>query len=89
MNATLKLTFYEDPAHAWLEVSYTLLGRYGLTKLVSNYSYKSGNFAYLEEDCDAPMFLRAVEDAGDNFIITDEYCNHDSPIRSYQPYRNG
>lgn len=45
----------EDPGHAWLRVP--LAEIVGMT--FSKYSYADGEYAYLEEDCDAPKFMDA------------------------------
>lgn len=52
-------TFYCDPGHAWLKVPLTLLEDLGLTGKISRFSYRSARFGYLEEDCDAYLFIRA------------------------------
>jgi len=59
-------TFYSDPGHAWLKVSGLALLRAGLYPSLdfSSCSYwkrdKAGElFFYLEEDCDAGIFLAA------------------------------
>lgn len=54
-----EFTFHEDPGHGWLEVPYHLLGLFKIKSKVSRYSYINGETVYLEEDCDAPLFIRA------------------------------
>ena len=56
-------TFYEDPGHGWLAVPLTDLILLGLQCAVSEYSYydESTDYVYLEEDCDAPRFVRAYK----------------------------
>ena len=49
--------FISDPGHGWLEVPLAELSI--LPYPPSSYSYRNDGFAYLEEDCDAPLFLRA------------------------------
>ena len=50
----------EDPGHAWLRVKIEEVKESKAD--ISSYSYISRDtgMAYLEEDCDAPAFLRAV-----------------------------
>lgn len=55
---TTDLLWHSDPGHAWLEVSLTDVRRSKIE--VSAYSYKRGKRAFLEEDCDAPKFLKKV-----------------------------
>ena len=50
-----KYTFIIDPGHGWLRVPLAEIR--GLA--ISSYSFRDANYAYLEEDCDAPLFMRA------------------------------
>ena len=54
-------TFYCDPGHAWLKVPLALLEDLGLTGKISQYSFRSARFGYLEEDFDAYLFIQAWE----------------------------
>ena len=78
--------FYADPGHGWLKVEKLDLAGLGIADQISEYSYVKGIYAYLEEDCDAPLFINTlgVKDFDSRVI----YCrsNRDSRIRSYQPY---
>lgn len=53
MSASETYTFHADPGHGWLEVP--LHTCEGLS--ISLYSYTDGVSAYLEEDCDAPLWM--------------------------------
>lgn len=69
----LKYTFIVDPSHAWLRVSLRDL-EFSLIKWqISKYSYKSGSHAYLEEDCDAPKFLKAMEDLNFDIRVDEQH----------------
>ena len=81
-----KYQCYNDPAHGWLKVALRELRKLGIENQVSNYSYVRGEFAYLEEDCDASLFLRAKKFIGEDVEIVDNYSNKMSKIRSYMPY---
>ncbi len=78
--------FYADPGHGWLKVSKLELAILGIADQISEYSYMRATYAYLEEDCDAPLFINVlgVKDFDSRVI----YCrsNRDSKIRSYQSY---
>lgn len=77
-------TFHYDPGHGWLEVPLSELRKLGIADKISIYSYMSGDVAYLEEDCDAPLFMGA---AGISFDDTREvHTDNESIIRSYRPY---
>ena len=52
------LTWHSDPSHAWLEVTEDQIEALGIGEKISPYSYKDGGGkAFLEEDCDAALFL--------------------------------
>ena len=53
--------FITDPGHGWLEVPTNELQKLGIADQISTCSYISadGLLAYLEEDCDAPIFFQA------------------------------
>ena len=59
-----KLTFHFDAGHAWLEVDAAELERLGVADKISKYSYRRGGRAYLEEDCDAGVYITAAAKAG-------------------------
>lgn len=60
--------FISDPGHGWLKVPYKLLETLGIQNKISHYSYRTREDAYLEEDCDAPLFLDSAKGAG--IVIT-------------------
>jgi hypothetical protein len=85
-----KFRMYCDPGHSWLGVSFRYLRELGLIEQISNFSYYKGGTAYLEEDCDAPKFLKAFEQKyGYKPVIREFTRNSDSPIRRYNPYTFG
>jgi len=72
---------HDDPAHGWLGVKIKLVKLSGAK--ISPYSYQRGEMAYLEEDSDAPEFIRAIEAKGFKVFIECRHTNKNSPIRSY------
>lgn len=70
--------FIEDPGHGWLEVPVEEVRRLCIEDQISGYSYvsKCGQFAYLEEDCDASLFIRAKEARGEILLQKCEYQEH-------------
>lgn len=72
--------FCSDPGHAWLEVTVTEIKRLGIKP--SAYSYHDSGLAYLEEDCDAALFVEAKKKLGEacKFI---PFHEENTPIRSY------
>lgn len=80
--------FISDPGHGWLEVPMAEVRSLGI--LPSPYSYVSpdGQLAYLEEDCDAALFIKAKW--GRDYMAgrdwSEVYFNHDAPCRSYRRF---
>ncbi len=58
------LTFHNDPGHGWLEVPLADLTTLGVADDISSSSYQYETSAYLEEDVDAGVYLRAAREAG-------------------------
>jgi hypothetical protein len=61
MSVHFVFTLYVDPGHAWLKVPLSLLEELDLADKISRYSFRSAQFGYLEEDCDAYRFVQAWE----------------------------
>lgn len=57
MRIKTSFNFYSDPGHGWLKVPMSVLGVLGIIDKISPYSYQRGENAYLEEDCDASVFM--------------------------------
>lgn len=55
----MALTFFSDSGHGWLRVPLSELR--GLSIDISDCSYRDKQYAYLEEDCDAPAYIDAWE----------------------------
>tara|TARA_R110000751_G_scaffold2075_4_gene11206 strand:- start:7554 stop:7808 length:255 start_codon:yes stop_codon:yes gene_type:complete len=79
--------WYSDPGHAWLEVSLRDLNNAGIyASHISPYSYRDGNIFYLEEDCDAGLFISnyaAIHGAPPAFHDM-PYTNSESFIRDLE-----
>lgn len=77
--------FYSDPGHGWLAVEKNLLVKMGIADKISEYSYMKGETAYLEEDCDAAIFIKEYKRLGNEFRHISVY-HEKTPIRSYPRY---
>lgn len=84
----MKYRFIADPGHGWLEVSTEELEHLKIANDISPYSYRYGGKAYLEEDCDLSVFLKAKKEAGEEVELLEVY-QENTPIRSYQSYKWG
>ena len=84
---TLKLNFHCDPAHGWLEVMQEDIDTLGIADKISQYSYARAGCAYLEEDCDADLFLNSAKAAGWTIQIVEKYTDADSHIRRMDSFK--
>ena len=78
--------WHEDSGHAWLAVPHAIIEKLGIACDISRYSYSDSRMVYLEEDCDAPLFLRACERDGVAYTYRRVHMNGDSWIRSLAQY---
>ncbi|MDA8151960.1 MAG: zincin-like metallopeptidase domain-containing protein [Acidithiobacillus sp.] len=83
--------FHSDAGHGWLEVPKSDLKVLDIAGGITPYSYQKGNKAYLEEDVDAPTFLRALEktmgkDLRWEDVSRDVNDGDQSRIRNYAHY---
>lgn len=78
--------FISDPGHGWLEVRVADLHELGIATKISSFSYINDDMAYLEEDCDMSVFLRAKE-ASRQVVYYRNIYQEISPIRYFDSYR--
>lgn len=88
LDMNIKFRFISDPGHGWLEVPLSFVRSMGLADKISAYSYVRGNTAYLEEDCDAYLMLKALKQQNINYEL-DEVYQDPTPIRRYARYSAG
>ncbi len=82
---TTTYTWIEDPGHSWLKVPATTITALGLQGHFSQFSYidrptvfdRADQHYYLEEDCDAAIFLVAhLEQRGEPAKVRDHHIPH-------------
>ena len=79
--------FHEDPGHGWLQVPYSELVELGIAFRISGCSYRLRDWCFLEEDCDAPLFLEALKERGILYnFVNRVYPRDPAPIRNYPNY---
>jgi len=83
---TTEYHFHEDAGHGWLKVPRKELADLNLTDRISSCSYDDGTFVYLEEDDDAPLFLKMRKRASFPTIIHMNDGDY-SPIRNLPHYQ--
>lgn len=79
---------YSDPGHAWFKVKNKELIDLSIAHEISSFSYAKGDYAYLEEDCDAKKYLAALRNKKISFKIKEQWTNRRSKIRNYSSYVN-
>ena len=84
-----QINYHTDAGHGWLEIPISVLRELKIADKITACSYKKSDIAYLEEDCDAATFLKAVASlTGKN--VNDLKFNtinvDDSIIRTYNSY---
>ena len=60
-------TFLADPGHSWLQVPINDFLSLGLKNCISRCSYIDEKYVYLEEDCDAFIFLASYLKENDSY----------------------
>lgn len=76
-----------DPGHSWFKVSIQRLIKLGIAHQISAYSYRRGDWAYLEEDCDAAVLFEAVQRAtGKPPAYRNRFSDKQSRVRNYPSY---
>jgi len=76
--------YHYDAGHGWLAVPLSVLLKLKISNKISPHSYKKGEMRYLEEDVDAPLFIKAFENKGGKITINEISDGDESKIRSYK-----
>jgi hypothetical protein len=76
----MNLQFIIDAGHAWLRVPMKTLEDWNIDILISKYSFRSQSYAYLEEDCDAGVFLGKAKEKEIRIEINDLF------VEDFQTY---
>ena len=79
---TITCTWFVDPGHEWLRVSLETLEDFGLVPSdFSMFSYTDRENLYLEGDCDAGIFIRAVGESAE-LIFEERQCTAKFNVRN-------
>ena len=79
----MKLNFFTDPGHGWVEVPISLVRELNIANKISHYSYRKHNLAFLEEDCDAGLLIEALKARGDSIELVEiNEPNRESFVRN-------
>lgn len=82
----MKFDFYADPGHGWMKVPLSLIKKLGVQKNISTYSYVRNAHAFLEEDRDAGVVIKALREQGREVGFREHVADKRSKIRSYACY---
>lgn len=89
INPSRNFTWLQDPGHSWLSVPIAYLmnvcNKEDIAR-ISAYSYIKGKSVYLEEDCDAVIFIDAWKRKYNTFHYSFGITEKRSPIRSYDRF---
>jgi hypothetical protein len=80
-----KFNSHSDAGHGWLAVKLDMLEKLDLIDKISKFSYIKGKTVYLEEDCDASLFVQAFTARFGEIVTVNKWCER-SPIRGYASY---
>ena len=77
--------FHQDGGHAWLKVSKKLFNKTNASiEHISRFSYQDNNNYYLEQDCDATMYLNNLKEQGIKYSFINIDDGDYSPIRKLE-----
>lgn len=81
----MEFKLFSDPCHGWLRVDVQSAESVGLAPAnFSPFSYRYGHWLYLEEDCDASIFVSAyLKKNGQAPKIVEHSTDVPSIIRNY------
>jgi len=78
--------FHTDPGHGWVAVPFKDIIELGIADKISGYSYVKGKTAYLEEDCDAAVFINAYKAKFGKMFSFKESYKENTNIRYFDDY---
>ena len=85
MRKSITVDFYCDASHGWIKISIGKLKELGIIEQISKYSYINNNNAFLEEDRDAGILLRKLDEIGISYKSRHHYSNR-SRIRNFNSF---
>ena len=87
MTKKISIKVFADPGHAWARFPKSKLVSLGIADKISTYSYMNGSNAFLEEDCDLSVLIKALRDLGYEIKFNESHTNRQSKIRGYCSYQ--
>ena len=78
--------YFDSKGNGFLAVPMQELHKLGIDSFVSVYSRVSNGLAYLDKDCDLPVFLEARRTIDIPFFIHDLWDGKTTPIKDYSAF---
>jgi len=78
--------FTSDPSHGYLKVPLENLETLGIIDRISEWSFKKGRYAYLEEDRDAPLFVKTWKERGNAIKFNVRHISSPAKCRTYERF---
>lgn len=82
----MNVIYHTDPGHGWLEVPLQTLKELGILKGMTEFSYLHGSKAFLEEDCDARVFMQKAKAAGIDLHVSEKHTDREHWIRNLERF---
>jgi len=79
-------TVLSDSGHGWLSVKRKEIVELGISDKISSFSYANGKSVYLEEDCDAGVYIDAQRERGVTVKFKNGKWSERSYVRSFDNY---
>ena len=79
----IKLHFCYDGGHGWLRLPITLVDQLDIATNISRFSYINSDYVFLEEDCDASLAIKALEEKNITYAVDHVDHGNRSTIRNY------
>ena len=94
----MQLRYIQDEMHGWIGFPEILLGAYDIKPSSFSYHDPTGvwvdgagreylGMVWLEEDCDAPCLLAALDRANVRYKLNSQYHGDESPIRNLERWK--
>ena len=82
----ITLQVFTDPGHGWIKISLNHLKQLNLIEKITPFSFINNKHAYLEEDCDASLLIKTLEESNVSYEFRYNHSNTSSKLRYYDSY---
>lgn len=78
------LSYTNDTKNGWLGVPVFELDNLGIGMQISTKSFRCGEWAFLDEECDMPLFINAYK----KVVGREPFIKYNKPSKKYAKIRN-